>query len=66
VLIGAKTLAEKEFVKQQQANFIAVSLSSLIWEARDKFHYNFKAILQAHFLDIGVWILVQWKMQKQT
>ncbi len=66
MLTGAKTLAKKEFVKQQQANFIIVLSSSLIREARDKFHYNFKVILQAHLLDIGVWILVQWKMQKQA
>ncbi len=47
-LIATKKLVEKELVKQQQANFIATWSPSIVKEARDRFHSNFKVGLQAH------------------
>jgi hypothetical protein len=41
-------LVERKLVKQQLANFIIPWSSSIVKEARNKFHSNFKASLQAH------------------
>jgi hypothetical protein len=43
-------MVEKELVKQQQANFNVAWSSSIVREARNKFHYNFKASLRACLL----------------
>ncbi len=47
ILLVAEKMANFFFVKQQ-ANFIVAWSSSVVIEARNKFHYNFKAGLRAH------------------
>jgi hypothetical protein len=48
VLITIEKLVEKKLLKQQRANFIATWSSLTIKEVGNKFHYTFKASLQAH------------------
>jgi hypothetical protein len=48
VLTTTKRLTKKELAKQQIANFIVAWSSSIMKEARDRFHYNFKVSLRTH------------------
>jgi len=48
VFTTTKRLTKRELVKQQQDNFIVAWSSSLVRETRNRFHYNFKASIQAH------------------
>jgi len=43
-----KRLVKKKLVKQQRANFIVAWSSSIVRKVGNKFHYNFKAGMQAH------------------
>jgi hypothetical protein len=53
MLIVIEKLVERELVKKQQANFIVAWSSSTIRKAGDRFHYNFKAGMQADLFAYG-------------
>jgi hypothetical protein len=50
MLTIVEKLVERELVKQQRANFIVAWSSLAIKKARDIFHNNSKASMQAHLL----------------
>jgi hypothetical protein len=48
MLTTIERLVERELIKQQWANFIVACTSSAFKEARNRFHYSFKASLWVH------------------
>ncbi len=50
MLITIEKLVKKNFVKQQQTNFITTWSSSIVRKVGDLFRYNFKASSWTHLL----------------